>query len=141
MGEACSGALVCLQDPWGVDAQSGGAAAAVAEPSGNGAGVDAGGDELGRGVVPQRVEMCFDPEALGELAVPWVTLSGRSGVEPSGAPEITKASSSSSTPRALARAAQPAPVLGEQLDGLGVERHAAGPGESWCPFSHCRPAS
>ena len=47
---------VGLVDSGGADHQRGGAAAAVAEPAGDGAEVDAGGDELGRGVVAQRMQ-------------------------------------------------------------------------------------
>ena len=62
-GEPGGGALVGLRQPRGVDAQCRDSSAAVAEAPGDGAHVDAGGDQLGGGVVAQAVEVGVDAEA------------------------------------------------------------------------------
>jgi hypothetical protein len=62
--------LVGFGDPRGVDLERGGAAAGVAEAAGDGADVDAGGDELGGGVVAQLVQGGVDTQPGGEVVVP-----------------------------------------------------------------------
>lgn len=62
--------LVRLRHPCRVDPERGHTAPTVPEPAGNGPHVDAGCDELGRGVVPQAMQVRVDVEPLREPAVP-----------------------------------------------------------------------
>lgn len=59
-----AGALVGFVDPGGVVAQGGAAVVGVTESAGDGAQVDAGGDEFGRRIVTELVQGGADPRPV-----------------------------------------------------------------------------
>ncbi len=61
---------VCFIDPCGIDAQRRCASAAVTEPASDGPQVDPGGQQLGRRVVPECVQVAGDPQFGAHLGVP-----------------------------------------------------------------------
>ena len=76
--EDFGGAAVGFAYPGGVDAQGGGSASAVAEVAGDGTQVDAGGQQLGGGVVAQGVQVAGDAEFGAHVHV---AVADRGGVE------------------------------------------------------------
>jgi hypothetical protein len=87
---ACHGVggfLAGLVDPGGVNPEGGDSPAAVAEPAGDGAEVDAGGEQLGGVVVPELVQVVLMPSRRTIRSYRCVTVSGTSGRPQSGSSE------------------------------------------------------
>jgi len=98
--------LISLRDPRRVGEQGGRATSAVSQPSGNGADVDPGGDQLSSGVMRSSWMLRSHPSRAHIRAKRWLTDDGTSHVEWSGDAENSRPEGLTSTPRDAATSSQ-----------------------------------